>query len=56
MVYVSVLCDDRFDTDLTYQIEGEEVETSACVCEKCAKYSECQGWAEIFGRCQTEKL
>lgn len=51
MVYVKVLCDDRFDENLTYQIEGETVDNGADGCEKCAKYDECQGWAQVFNRC-----
>lgn len=52
MVNVKVLCDDRFDKDLTYQIDDEIVANhSADPCEKCAKYPECQGWAQVFNRC-----
>ena len=52
MVNVNVLCDDRFDENLTYQIDGEKVGNyNANECEKCAKYAECQGWAKIFNRC-----
>ena len=52
MVNVKVLCDDRFDKDLTYQIDDEIVANqSADPCEKCPKYADCQGWAQVFNRC-----
>ena len=51
-MYVKILCDDRFDQDLTYQIDGEEIGNyDADECEKCSKYSECQGWAKVFDKC-----
>ena len=51
-MYVKILCDDRFDQDLTYQIEDEQIGSiNKDDCEKCAKYSECQGWAKIFDKC-----
>lgn len=52
MVYVKILCDDRFDKDLTYQIDDEiVVNHDAEYCEMCSKYSECQGWAQVFNKC-----
>lgn len=52
-MYIKVLCDDRYDKDLTYQIESEEVgKYHADECERCMRYSECQGWAKIFNQCQ----
>lgn len=52
-MYVKVLCDDRFDPDLTYEIEGEEIgKPYADTCERCAKYEKCQGWAKVFNQCQ----
>ena len=52
MVNVKILCDDRFDKDLTYQIDDEIVTNhSADPCEKCPKYADCQGWAKVFNRC-----
>lgn len=52
MAYIKVLCDDRYDQNLTYQIEGEEVGNyNGDPCEKCAKYADCQGWAQVFDRC-----
>lgn len=54
MLYVKVLCDENFDENLTYVLEGEEVVGKYGIneCEKCAKYSECQGWAKEFNRCE----
>ena len=52
MVNVKILCDDRFDKDLTYQIDDEIVTNhSAEKREKCPKYADCQGWAKVFNRC-----
>ncbi len=53
MAFVKILCDDRFDENLTYQIDGEIAGNyNGCRCEKCQKYEECQGWAAEFGRCE----
>lgn len=53
MLYVKVLCDENFDENLTYVLEGEVVvgKYSIDECGKCAKYSECQGWDKEFNRC-----
>ena len=52
MVNVKILCDDKFDSNLTYQIEGETVaDYHADACERCEHYESCQGWAKIFDRC-----
>lgn len=55
MLYVRVLCDENFDEHLTYTLEEEEVVVKKYginECEKCAKYSKCQGWAKEFNRCE----
>lgn len=52
MAYIKVLCDDRYDQNLTNQIEGKEVGNyNGDPCEKCAKYADCQGWEQVFNRC-----
>lgn len=52
MVFIKVLCDDRFDSNLTYQIDDEEVVTSnGNPCEACPEYEACQGWKREFGTC-----
>jgi hypothetical protein len=51
-MYIKVVCDDRFDPDLSYEIEGETVESrDGDKCSHCPQFEECQGWKEIFGRC-----
>ena len=52
MVNIKVLCDDRFDPNLTYTIYGEKVTDFKSGCETCKEYEKCQGWAKEFGRCQ----
>ena len=51
MVYVAVLCDDNFDPDMTYQIDGETVADNRDSCETCEHYAKCMGFAKEFGRC-----
>jgi len=52
-MYIKILCDDRYSQDLTYEIESEKiVNPHTDICEKCAKYQKCQGWAKIFNQCQ----
>lgn len=52
-MYIKILCDDRYSQDLTYEIEGEKiVNPHTDICEKCAKYQKCLGWAKIFNQCQ----
>ena len=52
MVYVKILCDDKFDNDLSYQIEGEIIgKYNPDACDKCNNYEECQGWKRVFNRC-----
>lgn len=50
-MFIKVLCDDRFDKDLTYEIKGEKMRENSDPCEKCEKYSECMGFAKMFNQC-----
>ena len=51
-MYVKILCDDNYDPDLTYQIDGETVNSSDDdTCEQCEYYAECMGFAKVFNRC-----
>ena len=55
MLNVHIICDDRFDPELTYTIHGEKMGNgfqSVSHCNCCENYSECEGWAEIFGKCK----
>ena len=57
MLNVKILCDDRFDPDLTYTIDDEKIANrefgnSECKCASCNEYSKCQGWKEIFNQCR----
>lgn len=52
---VKILCDDNYNPDLTYQIDGEEIgNINADTCERCKHFDKCQGWAKIFNRCNQE--
>lgn len=51
-MYVKILLDDNYDPDLTYQIDGETVNSSDDdICEQCEHYAECMGFAKVFNRC-----
>lgn len=55
MTFVKILCDDNYDSNLTQQIDGEIVaDNYSGGCENCPKFKECQGWDEVFGRCERQ--
>lgn len=59
MVNVRVLCDDRFDGDLTYTIEGEKMgdRDMSGWCLQGLKESECKGcFACIWKEAQNEVM
>ena len=47
-----LVLDGIHNMELAYDVEDEVMGNPGISgCEACPKYEECQGWAEIFGKC-----